>query len=263
MGDGIFHQPTGRTYNPADMGMSKMPGPARMHVHLGPLPKKGIIIGRSVKSEEISSLIDSPPKEYEWQKLERERRERESREIRETSERIDLVLRTPPKMYYGLPKNSSEDDSPSYLPPIIPSLTLGHGSSSSDNDTPPYSGDTRSLREKWHDRLGCYLTTACIQTRGLPDDCFELTTLRKFRDDVMATRLEGRTDIEEYKRVAPEIVRRLDLIGNPSAVNQVYSRIYHATILPAVRLVQSGDFQKAYDLYKGGVLDLKTLTGVV
>jgi hypothetical protein len=122
--------------------------------------------------------------------------------------------------------------------------------------------DERSLREKWHDGLGCYLTTACIRIRGLPDDCHELMILRKFRDGVMTTRHEGREDIQEYKRVAPEIVRRLDLIGNPTAVNEVYSRIYHATILPAVRMIQSGDFQRAYEKYKSGVLELKVLTGV-
>ena len=122
--------------------------------------------------------------------------------------------------------------------------------------------DERSLREKWHDGLGCYLTTACIRIRGLPDDCHELMILRKFRDGVMTTRHEGREDIKEYKRVAHEIVRRLDLIGNPTAVNEVYSRIYHATILPAVRMIQSGDFQRAYEKYKSGVLELKVLTGV-
>lgn len=29
---------------------------------------------------------------------------------------------------------------------------------------------------------GCYLTSACVNAKGLPDDCEELTVLRNFRD---------------------------------------------------------------------------------
>jgi hypothetical protein len=143
----------------------------------------------------------------------------------------------------------------------MPDLSLSirrSSSSSDDDDSPSYSGDTRGKWEKVQDALNCYLTTACIQTRGLPNNCDELRILRKFRDEVMAKRLEGRADIQEYKRIAPEIVRRLDLRGNS---REIYSGIYHQTIEPAVRLIQSGDFQRAYDTYKSGVLDLKSLVG--
>jgi len=51
---------------------------------------------------------------------------------------------------------------------------------------------------------GCYLTTTCCKYMNLPDDCFELTTLRAFRDTFVT--LE---DINEYYRQAPAIVNRL------------------------------------------------------
>ena len=34
---------------------------------------------------------------------------------------------------------------------------------------------------------GCFLTTACIRAKGLPDDCMELQTLRAYRDDRRCT----------------------------------------------------------------------------
>ncbi|RLQ96273.1 hypothetical protein D9X91_08285 [Falsibacillus albus] len=31
----------------------------------------------------------------------------------------------------------------------------------------------------------CFITDSCVDARGLPDDCFELKTFRKFRDEVL------------------------------------------------------------------------------
>ena len=33
---------------------------------------------------------------------------------------------------------------------------------------------------------GCFITTACCEALGLDDDCFELRTLRRYRDQVLA-----------------------------------------------------------------------------
>lgn len=42
-------------------------------------------------------------------------------------------------------------------------------------------------------KKGCFITTAACELRGLPDDCRELTTLRRFRDEVLLSSQEGRT----------------------------------------------------------------------
>lgn len=55
----------------------------------------------------------------------------------------------------------------------------------------------------------CFLTTACCQYRGLPDDCYELTTLRKFRDTYLKTTEAGNALVEEYYRIAPSIVEKI------------------------------------------------------
>ena len=43
---------------------------------------------------------------------------------------------------------------------------------------------------------GCYLTSACVMAKGLPDHCEELETLRVFRDEYLAGQPGGRAEIE-------------------------------------------------------------------
>lgn len=99
----------------------------------------------------------------------------------------------------------------------------------------------------------CYLSSACCEHLGLPDDCDELETLRRYRDDVLARTREGRRDIETYYRQAPEIVRQIEALASRK---QIYSVIYSAYLLPAVQLIQAGDNEKAYRVYKALVADL-------
>ena len=43
---------------------------------------------------------------------------------------------------------------------------------------------------KGNDSGGCFLTSACTEARGLPDDCHELTVLRAFRDGYLRSQPE-------------------------------------------------------------------------
>ena len=58
-------------------------------------------------------------------------------------------------------------------------------------------------------KLGCFFTTAACLYKGLPDDCNELETLRKFRDSVLMRNTEGRAMVQRYYEVAPAIVEHL------------------------------------------------------
>ena len=51
---------------------------------------------------------------------------------------------------------------------------------------------------KGNDSGGCFLTSACTEARGLPDDCHELTVLRSFRDGYLRSQPEGEAEIAEY-----------------------------------------------------------------
>jgi hypothetical protein len=71
-------------------------------------------------------------------------------------------------------------------------------------------------------RKGCFVTTAACGLVGLADDCFELTALRRFRDEVMARTGSGRADIALYYRTAPAILAEIDRRGDRRRLLRLY-----------------------------------------
>src|SRR5687768_5926093 len=59
--------------------------------------------------------------------------------------------------------------------------------------------------KKKKDTLMCFLTTACMSYYSLPDDTYEPTTLRNYRDTYLASSPEGRELISQYYAVSPQI----------------------------------------------------------
>lgn len=99
----------------------------------------------------------------------------------------------------------------------------------------------------------CFVTTACIRSRGLPDDCEELTVLRRFRDTYLMEKEEGQEDIRTYYELAPMIVRRIDAMEN---AGEIWDRVYREMIAPCVRMIRRNDPEGAYSLYKNYTLRL-------
>jgi hypothetical protein len=94
---------------------------------------------------------------------------------------------------------------------------------------------------------GCYITTAATKHGGLSDDGAELNTLRQFRDGVMAQTPQGQAEVQRYYEVAPKVVAAID--ARPDA-DAVYKRLSEEFIKPAAGMVQQGDFEGAFDLYR-------------
>lgn len=102
---------------------------------------------------------------------------------------------------------------------------------------------------------GCYLTTACIRSEGLPDDCLELTALRSFRDYELLRTQEGKKLIEEYYKLAPQIVSAINLRPDATGIwKQVYGDIQVAN-----SLLMSGLPKEATEYYREMTLRLKKL----
>ena len=92
---------------------------------------------------------------------------------------------------------------------------------------------------------GCFITTACCEALGLDDDCFELRTLRRYRDQVLAARRGGRSEIAAYYKLAPLILARLPGETSAARLCLVYARY----ILPAALAARLGLNGLAYRLY--------------
>jgi hypothetical protein len=94
---------------------------------------------------------------------------------------------------------------------------------------------------------GCFITTACCEALGLDDDCFELRSLRCYRDTVLAREPGGVEAIARYYTLAPEILTRLPV--RPEDRAQVLLRAYARFILPAALAARFGLNALAYRLY--------------
>ena len=108
-------------------------------------------------------------------------------------------------------------------------------------------------KDKSKDKSSCFLTTACVRARGLPDDCEELTVLRRFRDDHLSSLPEGNTLIAEYYSLAPAILAE---IARREDGERFFESIF-ATLRACVEAIQRADAATALDLYTAMVRDLQ------
>jgi hypothetical protein len=93
----------------------------------------------------------------------------------------------------------------------------------------------------------CFFTTAACEAVGLPDDCFELTMLRRLRDRHMAMTTEGRAEIAHYYAAAPAI---LDTLRRRPDARLRLVRLYAFVIVPCALLVRLGTLAAAHRLYR-------------
>lgn len=104
------------------------------------------------------------------------------------------------------------------------------------------SGSSRKAKQSG----GCYLTTACSEYKGLTDDCYELTTLRKFRDSYMKENYKS--DIDEYYKIAPSILEKVNYL-NTGEKEVVYNNIY-SIVKNCCEFIDNNQYNKAYTEYK-------------
>jgi len=101
---------------------------------------------------------------------------------------------------------------------------------------------------------GCFITSAVCESQNKPDDCYELTMLRSFRDNWLSKQEGGSEAISEYYHCAPSIVTAID--QRPNAA-EIWHGIYMKYIVPCVQRLESGDNPGAYRVYCGMVDGLK------
>lgn len=102
---------------------------------------------------------------------------------------------------------------------------------------------------------GCFLTTACVRSKNLPDNCDELETLRAFRDSFMMFTTQGRSEVKAYYKIAPALVEAINSL--PDA-DEIWNSLFDRVIVPAVDLIKHNKLDDAYKLYKNCVLQLQT-----
>lgn len=100
----------------------------------------------------------------------------------------------------------------------------------------------------------CYITTAVCECLGKPDDCYELTVLRNYRDTYLAGTQEGQALIEKYYDIAPTIVSRINKEEN---ANNIYEKIWTNYLKPCVSFVENNQMEECCELYSNMVYSLQ------
>ena len=114
--------------------------------------------------------------------------------------------------------------------------------------------DYDGIRNGFRKGMFCYITTAVCESLNKPDDCYELTTLRKYRDEYLLSTESGREIVEEYYNIAPTIVKR---IGRQDDAGEIYRGIWDEYLSPCIHLIEKGRKEECKDRYSEMVRKLE------
>lgn len=123
----------------------------------------------------------------------------------------------------------------------MPEYKIGHST---------YEG----IRGGFKKGLFCYITTAVCRSLDKPDDCYELTALRRYRDDYLLMSDGGRELVEEYYNIAPTIVKRINREKNPG---EIYRGIWQEYLRPCIRLIEENRNEECREVYSRMVRKLE------
>lgn len=104
----------------------------------------------------------------------------------------------------------------------------------------------QSIKGGFKKGIFCYITTAVCKSMDKPDDCYELTALRRYRDGYLAATEDGGNIIREYYNIAPTIVKRIDRQKNPDVI---YRKIWEQYLSPCIRLIEEDRNEECKELY--------------
>lgn len=100
----------------------------------------------------------------------------------------------------------------------------------------------------------CYITTAVCESLGKPDECYELTLLRDYRDHYLAGQENGAELIQRYYDIAPTIVKR---INRKPEREEIFKDIWTTYLKPCIELIEAGDNEGCMVCYTNMVYDLQ------
>lgn len=103
-------------------------------------------------------------------------------------------------------------------------------------------------------RKACYVTTAVCRELGKPDDCYELTLLRHYRDTYLMNLDGGEELVQEYYNLAPSIVKHIDQRSDRS---EIYHTVWRKYVSPCISLIEEGKQEECKELYIEMVHDLQ------
>jgi hypothetical protein len=99
---------------------------------------------------------------------------------------------------------------------------------------------------------GCFITTACVNYYGLNDNCYQLETLRGFRDSYLSTSKSNEKLVKQYYQIAPTLVALMEIDKNK---DQLFENVF-SEINSACEAIDKREFEQAKNIYQNTVKHL-------
>lgn len=100
---------------------------------------------------------------------------------------------------------------------------------------------------------GCFITTAVCDSFHKPDNCYELTIFRDFRDNWLQKQPDGQQLIARYYAIAPKIVENISKSTN---ADKIYLNIWNKYLKPCLSYIEQGRNEQCKSIYMQMVNDL-------
>ena len=100
----------------------------------------------------------------------------------------------------------------------------------------------------------CYITTAVCESMHKPEDCYELTLLKDYRDNYLVNKNGGSELIHEYYDIAPTIVKR---INKEQDAEVKYQWIYETYLKKCIQFIEEDHKEECEKIYTDMVNELR------
>lgn len=107
-------------------------------------------------------------------------------------------------------------------------------------------GNFEEINNGFKKKRFCYITTAVCDSMGKPDDCYELTMLRRYRDGWLSEQEDGEGLIQAYYDTAPGIIAKISVRRDSE---EIYKRVYTDYLHPCIRYIEEGAYEACRNLY--------------
>lgn len=101
----------------------------------------------------------------------------------------------------------------------------------------------------------CFITTAVCSSFGKPDNCYELSMFRSFRDNWLVKEADGKELIDKYYHIAPAIVSK---INERNDSRNIYLDIWETYLQPCLLLLEHEKYKECKEQYVNMIYNLQS-----
>lgn len=113
--------------------------------------------------------------------------------------------------------------------------------------------DFASIQGGFKQKL-CYVTTAVCKALHKPQNCPELSAMKRYRDDYMLHQENGEQMVLEYYDIAPTIVKRIEKEAEPEAK---YQYLWEHYLRFCLAMIEAGQYEECKEKYTEMVEELR------